>query len=157
MPDYNNDQLGIAAAHGNTVFFVVIIIIVAIIHIVEHAKLGAIYPSIQRRITVILIAPAWFAICALFGLYWDSVLVALFIDFYKALLIGQFTTYLLSFLAATREGKVLVNNHATLVRKVMEMGTVSHVGPLVKCFGKIEVDTVDKAEKFIRRIKMCVR
>ena len=79
MTTYDHSELGIASAQGNTAFLVVICIFVAVIHIVQHNQQSEKYPRALIRLTMIISAPALLSICCLFGMFWRSVLIDLFV------------------------------------------------------------------------------
>ena len=127
MTTYDHDELGISAAQGNTAFITALCILVVTIHIVKSDVKGIHYKSVSSRLILILVGPAFISICALFGLFWNHVIIGLLIQFYKAIMIAAFTTYLFAFLAAKRDDTTLVYDHNTLINSIMELGKVTHV------------------------------
>lgn len=105
--------------------------------------------------TIILLGPAIISICALFGLFYYNIVIGLFIQGMKALMIATFTTYLFAFLAAKPVDDKLVKDRETLVKNIMLMEKVEHLA-CFKRLGPIEVDTPEKAERYIKRVNIFV-
>ena len=136
---------------------VFICVVCSLIQFLAHLRLKTLYARIQCRMFIIVLAPAWFSICALFGLFFANPLVALFIDLYKAILIPVFVNYLGSMLAAVPSGDILKWDDDQLVKGFGKIKRAYHVACFRKCFGSVDLSTDAKTAKFIMRLKICIR
>lgn len=109
--EIEDEDLGIKACRGNTWFIVTVTCIMVVYTIVEYRKHEISYKKIYFRMLLILLAPAFFAILALFDLWWETELIPTFVEIVRSLVIAAFVSYIFAMAGATTEGTEVMYNH----------------------------------------------
>ena len=79
--------------------------------IVEYRKHEISYKKIYFRMLLILLAPAFFSILALFDLWWETELIPTFVEIVRSLVVAAFVSYIFAMAGATTEGTEVMYNY----------------------------------------------